>query len=51
MANYKTDSFCRDIFCAVSELLTTDRVVSPVEVFVRRKLLSKEDQVTKLARS
>jgi hypothetical protein len=43
LANYKTDLYYRKVVCAISEILTADKVVSPVEVFVRLKLLSKED--------
>jgi hypothetical protein len=43
LTNYKTDPYYRDIVRAVSEILSKDKFGSPVEVFVRMKLLSKED--------
>ena len=43
LTNYKSDPYYTDVVRAVSEILTKDKVITPVEVFVRMKLLSKED--------
>lgn len=43
LTNYKADPYYPEIVRVVSNILTEDKVVSPVEVFVRLKLLSKED--------
>ena len=43
LTTYKTDPYYHDVVRAVNEILTQERVVSPVEVFVRMKLLSRDD--------
>jgi hypothetical protein len=43
LTNYKSDPYYRDVVRAVSEILAKDKVISPVEVFVRMRLLSKEN--------
>jgi hypothetical protein len=43
LANYKTDRYYQRIVRAVTDILTNDSVVAPVEVFVRMELLSRQD--------